>query len=204
MNSKSYTLPPGLSNVEPGHIASIVTCLEMTKRPALSDLLMPEGISLDLLKDPDLRAYRELFRKIGADWLWFSRLIISDEELYDILTRESTKIFVVKQNGVEIGLLELDFSEKHTCELVFLGLDSSVTGNGLGRILMNKALQIAWSSGIERMWLHTCSFDHPDALKFYLRNGFKPYAVKVEVHPDPRLSGHLSADSAAHVPIVRN
>jgi GNAT superfamily N-acetyltransferase len=183
---------------------SVVTCLEMLDRPSsLSNERLPNGITLDALHRPDIAAYRALFRKIGADWLWYSRLIMSDAELSAILNDDRCEIFVARKGGEDIGLLELDFREPNVCELAFLGLDTGNTGKSLGRALMNKALALAWSRPIGRMWVHTCTFDHPSALTFYIRSGFKPYVVQVEVQPDPRLTGHLPLDAAPHVPIIR-
>ena len=59
-------------------------------------------------------------------------------------------------------------------------------GQGLGRALMSRAVSLAWARPITRMWVHTCTYDHPSALGFYMKAGFKPYAVRVEVRrPSP-------------------
>jgi GNAT superfamily N-acetyltransferase len=198
------TVPLGYSKVAPGHVVCVVTFLEMTTRPAsLPEVVLPDGITLDALHRPDLAAYRTLFRKVGADWLWSSRLVMSDDELSAILNDARYKIFVVRRDGGDIGLLELDFRKPDECELSFLGLVAGATGKGHGRSLMNRALNLAWSRPIRRMWVHTCTIDHPSALGFYVRSGFKPYAVQVEVQPDPRLTGHLPLYAAPHVPIIR-
>ena len=55
---------------------------------------------------------------------------------------------------------------------------------------------------IERFWVHTCTFDHPNALGFYQKAGFKPYAFMVEVADDPRFTGHLPRDAAPHIPLI--
>jgi GNAT superfamily N-acetyltransferase len=197
-------LPLGYSNAAPGHVVSVITSLEMRERPSsLPNAHLPNGITLDALHRPDIAAYRALFRKIGEDWLWYSRLIMSDEELGAILNGDHYEIYVVRKDGEDIGLLELDFRRPAECELAFLGLVSDASGKGLGRALMNKALGLAWSHPIRRMWVHTCTFDHPSALGFYVRSGFRPYAVQVEVQPDPRLTGHLPLYAAPHVPIIR-
>ena len=67
---------------------------------------------------------------------------------------------------------------------------------------MNEALERAWARPIPRMWVHTCTFDHPNALGFYQRSGFRPYQVMVEVHPDPRLTGHLPREASPQVPLL--
>ena len=87
------------------------------------------------------------------------------------------------QEGRDIGLLELDFREAGTCELSFFGVVPDAVGGGAGRWLMNEALKRAWVRPISRLWVHTCSLDHPAALGFYQRSGFRPYQVMVEVAP---------------------
>jgi GNAT superfamily N-acetyltransferase len=72
----------------------------------------------------------------------------------------------------------------------------------VGRYLMSEALERAWTQPISRLWVHTCTFDHPNALAFYQRSGFRPYQVMVEVHKDPRLTGHLPKDASPNAPLI--
>jgi GNAT superfamily N-acetyltransferase len=194
--------PFGYSNVAPGHLASVVTCLEMFSRPALKPAPLPLGVTLERFDRSDLAAYRALFRLVGSDWLWTSRIFMSDEELGAVLNDQRVEVFVVRREGRDIGIMELDFRDPDQCELAFLGLDAENLGRGLGRAVINQAIERAWSHPIQRLWVHTCTFDHPSALGFYVRSGFTPYAFMVEVLPDPRLTGHLPLGSAPHVPVV--
>lgn len=202
MKDNSRAVPAGYSNIAPGYIASVVTCLEMREKPVGAPAPLPEGFSLQPLADRDPDAYRNLFRKVGANWLWFSRLTMSDEKLISVLQNSRREIYVIRHNDVDAGLMELDFSEPGEVELVFLGLTSDVTGKGIGRAVMSAATELAWAKPVQRFWVHTCTFDHPSALGFYIRSGFEPYERRVEVQADPRLSGHLPLDAAPHVPII--
>ncbi|HAZ78214.1 MULTISPECIES: GNAT family N-acetyltransferase [Enterobacteriaceae] len=202
MKDNAHTIPAGYSSIAPGHIASVVTCLEMREKPAGAPVPLPEGFTLQPLTHRDPDAYRSLFRKVGADWLWFSRLMMSDETLISVLQNSSREIYVIHHNDRDAGLMELDFSEPGEVELVFLGLTPDVTGKGIGRAVMSAATELAWAKPVQRFWVHTCTFDHPSALGFYIRSGFKPYARRVEVQADPRLSGHLPLDAAPHVPLL--
>lgn len=203
MNSPSV-LPLGYSAIEPGHIANVVTCLEMRERPASrTSKPYPASVALCSLDRSDPAVYRALFRRIGEDWLWYSRLVMHDDKLRAILDDPRVEILVLRKNQEDIGLLELDFRQDASCELAFLGLMAAATGQGLGRILMNVALDRAWSQPISRFWVHTCTFDHPAALGFYIRSGFRPFAFQVEVLPDPRLTGHLPRHAAPQVPLIR-
>ena len=195
-------VPVGYSHVPRGHIASVVTDLEMRSRPPPADLALPEGFTLAPVADIGLEAYRALFRKVGADWLWFSRLFMADDELAATLADPAVEIRILRSATEDVGLLELDFRQTGACELTFMGLTAACTGKGLGRALMTQALTIAWARPIERMWVHTCTYDHPSALRFYRQAGFTPYAVRVEVQVDPRLTGHLPKDAAPQVPLI--
>lgn len=192
----------GLIAVKPGEVATIVTSLEMPERPAPRPL-PDSALSLVRWERPSLDRYRLLFRRVGAPWLWFSRLVMADERLESILYDAAVEIFAVTHpNDGEIGLLELDFRTAATCELSFFGLAPSATGKGHGRWLMAQALERAWRPDVTRVWVHTCTLDHPSALGFYRAHGFVPYARAVETFPDPRLSGHLPRDVAPHVPLL--
>ena len=111
-------------------------------------------------------------------------------------------VLQVWEDAADVGMLELDFRVAGQCEIVYFGLAAGAIGKGVGRTLMNNAIAIAWSKPIERLWLHTCHFDSPQALDFYKRSGFKAYKFEVEVHPDPRLTGALPRHAAPHVPMV--
>jgi GNAT superfamily N-acetyltransferase len=202
MNANLPSVPLGYTKVAPGHIASVVTDLEMLARPAPADGALAAGFTLAPAACIGIDAYRALFRQVGADWLWYSRLFMADDELAGILAHPDVQVYSVRQSGQDVGILELDFRDSGQCELTFLGLTPECTGKGLGRALMNQAIALAWARPITRMWLHTCTYDHPSALRFYIKAGFTPCAVRVEVQLDPRLTGHLPADAAPQVPII--
>jgi GNAT superfamily N-acetyltransferase len=203
MTSQNPATPLGYSDVAPGHVASVVTCLEMLSKPPLQPAPLPPGVTVERVHRPGLEAYRALFRLVGSDWLWTSRIFMSDEDLAAVLDDEAVEVCIVRREGRDIGIMELDFREAGQCELAFLGLDAANTGKGLGRAVITRAIAAAWSRPIRRLWVHTCTFDHPSALGFYVRSGFSPYAFMVEMLPDPRLTGQLPPDAAPHVPLIR-
>jgi GNAT superfamily N-acetyltransferase len=195
-------LPMGYSPLPQGKIANVVTCLEMRERPQLSIPATGE-LSFERWSSPDLEAYRALFRAVGENWLWVSRLIMPHEKLAAIIHHPDVEIYVIQANGRKIGLLELDFRQPGECELVFCGLVADAIGQGAGKLLITQAVARAWARPIERFWLHTCHFDHPSAIFFYEKAGFRPYAFLVEVIDDPRLTGDLPDTAAPHIPLLR-
>jgi GNAT superfamily N-acetyltransferase len=195
-------LANGYYELPPGKLLNVVICLEMKSRPQDVGPGLPEGFELRRVGAGDLVTHRAIFRDVGADLMWFSRLIMADEKLKAILADPEVESFVAMQGATPIGILELNFREKHACELAFFGVSQKAIATGLGKALMNEALQRAWARPINRLWVHTCSHDHPRALGFYQKSGFKAYARMIEVHDDPRASGHLPKDAAPHVPMV--
>ncbi len=202
MQLSNPALPTGYSPLPPGMIANVATCLEMTAPRPPGGGKPPPGLILERWEKPDLGSYRALYRRVGEDWLWFSRLFMADEKLAAILGHPRVEAYVLRDGGEDIGLLELDFREAGQCELAFFGLVPEAIGKGAGRFLMSRAIALAWARPIDRLWVHTCTFDHHAALGFYLRSGFRPYAMLVEVHKDPRLTGHLPKSAAPQVPLI--
>ncbi|MGY4397799.1 GNAT superfamily N-acetyltransferase [Sphingomonas sp. UYAg733] len=191
----------GLTPVADAEVATIVTTLEMRKRPPARPL--PDSrLRLVAWDRPTPDKYRALFRRIGAPWLWFSRLVMDDRALIRIIHDPDVAIFaVVDPAGVEVGMLELDFREPHTCELSYFGLIPELAGQGHGRWLMAQALNRAWIKGIDRVWIHTCTLDHPAALGFYRKSGFAAIKRTIETFLDPRLTGDLPRDAAPQIPL---
>jgi ribosomal protein S18 acetylase RimI-like enzyme len=194
-------LPDGYSDIPAGKIAAVVTHLEMTVRPApRSD---PAGAwTLRRVDAPALDWYRDLYCRVGRPWLWISRIRMPDAELAAIIQSPQMEIYALVPEGCDEGLLEMDFREPGQCEIVSFGVTEKLVGTGAGRWLMNRALEIAWSHPVTRAWLHTCSFDHPSALAFYQRSGFRPFRRQVEVVNDPRLDGTVPRGAARHVPVI--
>ncbi|ANW04633.1 GNAT family N-acetyltransferase [Bradyrhizobium icense] len=194
-------LPDGCSDVPAGKIAAIVTHLEMTTRPALR-FDQPRAWSLRRVETPPLDWFRDLYRRVGEEWLWFSRMQMADAELAARLHSPQLEVYALVDNGRDEGLLELDFREPGQCEIGMFGVTAKLVGTGAGRWLMNRALEIAWSRPVARVWLHTCTFDHPAALAFYQRSGFRAFRRQIEITDDPRLDGTAPREVARHVPVI--
>ena len=202
-------IPNGYSVLAPGKIASVVTYLEMLARPPLPDVSSSGSLSnqvqLRQVQNPALEWYRALYRRVGAQWMWFSRLEMSDEQLAAVLHRPTTELFLCEREGSEIGFAELGRSQPQPpdVEIASFALLPEETGKGLGRPFMTQLLDRAWSNSAARVWLHTCTLDAPAALSFYIKCGFRPYKRAIEVADDPRLRGILPENAAPQVPIIR-
>lgn len=187
-----------LAPVADGEIAAIVTYLEM-RAPPQAEPLPQTLLALVPRPAPSPGEYRALFRKVGARWLWFSRLVMDDSALAANIGELHA---VIDAAGAEVGMIELDFTVAGECELAFIGLVPELAGQGHGRWLLAEALRLAWRAGVTKVHVHTCTLDHPAALNFYRRAGFIAVGRAVETFADPRLLGILPADCAPQVPLL--
>lgn len=183
-------------------LATIVTTLEMRRRPPLRPI---PGSRFRLVRweRPAIDRYRTLFARVGAPWLWFSRLVMAEPMLSAILDDPLIQVHaVIDPAGIEVGMVELDFRQPAACEISYFGLVPELAGQGHGRWLMAETLARAWNKGVERVWLHTCTLDHPGALGFYRAQGFVAVKRTIETFPDPRTSGVLPRDAAPQIPLL--
>jgi GNAT superfamily N-acetyltransferase len=188
-------------NVPDGELAAVVTYLEMRSPPDVE--VPPSRLSLKRVPVPQPEHYKQLFRRIGAPWLWFSRLVMDDSHLAAIIQHPKVELdAIIDETGSEVGMLELDFREPHECELSFIGLLPELSGKGHGRWLLAEAVRRAWREGVDRVHVHTCSLDHPAALAAYRRAGCQPYKRAIERFPDPRLQGFLPKNCAPQIPLL--
>jgi GNAT superfamily N-acetyltransferase len=196
------SLRDGYTELPPQKIAAVVTYLQMTAPPTIPPVAADPQWALKPHVRPDPEWYRRLFRAVGEDWLWFSRLQMDDAELKAIIQDPAVDVFALEIGGAESGILELDRREVPDIELAFIGLVSPAIGRGAGRFLLDQAIRIAWSHQPRRLLVHTCTLDHPRALNLYRAAGFVPYKRAIEIADDPRLSGTARRDAAPHVPLL--
>lgn len=192
----------GYFDVPPGKIAAVVTHLEMRGPPPARPVPPRPDLDLRLVERAEPAWYRDLFRRIGQDWLWFSRLVIPDEELLARLHHPRFEVWTLVRDGKDVGLAELDRRDEGEVELALFGLTPDAVGGGAGRVMMDHAIARAFALPIARFWVHTCTLDHPAALAFYVRSGFTACARSVEIADDPRLTGALPRTAAPWLPIV--
>lgn len=187
----------GVTDLPPGKIANVVTYMERAGPPPARPAL-PADLVVETPQPASVSAYREMYSRIGQDLLWMSRAMMTDAQLSDWLHRPTTVIRFLLRRGAAVGLAELDRSEPGMTEIVSFGVVPQEIGTGTAHLLMDTVLE----GETARVWLHTCTFDHPAAVPFYMRHSFRAYKLAVEVCDDPRLTGHLPRSAAPHVPLI--
>jgi N-acetylglutamate synthase-like GNAT family acetyltransferase len=192
-------IPNGYHDLPAGKIASVVTYLEMKRRPRGLDPAAAENLR-PLAGGPP--AYKRLFLAIGRHYLWFSRAVMTPAQRAERLRDPDYEVCEFLHQGRVAGLCELHREPDGVVEVSLLGLLPDAVGTGAGAALMAACLAAAWRPGTKRVWLHTCTLDHPRALAYYIRSGFKAYKRGLEIADDPRLTGKLPRSSAPNVPVI--
>jgi GNAT superfamily N-acetyltransferase len=182
----------------------VVTYLEMTTAPARAARPAPRGgLEVRHARAPSLSFYRYLYAAVGEPWTWTVRRWLGDSELAAILNDPQVEVNVLWVSGVPAGYAELDRRVPPEIEIGYFGLVPEFIGQGLGGYLLDWAIHHAWRKRPRRLWLHTCDLDHPGALGFYQRSGFRIYDRRTstqELPPDmalPRGSPALGPDRRA-------
>lgn len=132
---------------------------------------------------PTISFYRYLYNTVGADWHWYERRDLSDEELAAIIHHPGVEVYVPYVYGVPAGFVELNRCVENEVEIAYFGLIPDFIGRGLGPWLLDWAIGHAWGYHPRRVWLHTCTLDHPKALSVYQRAGLRVYDRKVDQVP---------------------
>jgi GNAT superfamily N-acetyltransferase len=150
--------------------------LEMT-RP--SDLIPKRSARKDLLLakvDPPMPELNRFFyTAVGGDWYWLDRLPWTYPQWVDYLGRPGLETWMLAVAGLPAGYFELDVQPGGEVEIAYFGLLPRFIGQGLGGHLLTVAVERAWTLGPRRVWLHTCTLDHPAALSHYQARGFRIY-----------------------------
>jgi len=127
---------------------------------------------------------RFFYREVGRAWHWVDRLTWSDQQWMAYLGRDEQETWMVSLSGTPIGFFELEIQAGgRDIELVYFGLLPQFIGRGLGGPMLTCVIEQMWSRGPKRIWLHTCSDDHPAALANYRARGFRLFRYEVEERP---------------------
>ena len=149
------------------------TYLEMRSPAELRPVAeWPEGATLAEVQNCPVHFFRYLYAEVGRQYQWKDRLAWSDEAVRRYLAGP-VRLWVLYVEGAPAGYFELSRHGDGSVEIAYFGLMPEYQGAGLGKALLSRAIQTAWSLTPSRVWLHTCTLDHPAALPNYLKRGFK-------------------------------
>lgn len=148
--------------------------LEMTDPAELRRSQLPAG-DLRLLRvtRPNPAYNKFLYSEVGREWQWFDKLEWSDAQWRDWANRDALETWVLYEAGAPVGYFELEQQAEGSVEIAYFGLMPGYQGRGLGGYLLSECIARAWAMGAQRVWVHTCSLDHPSALANYQARGLK-------------------------------
>lgn len=152
------------------------TYLEMTAPTDLRVAERPDpALRIERLVECPPSFFRYLYAEVGRPHLWVDRLSWSEQRIRDHLADPAVSLWLLSRQGTPAGYFELRGQrEDESVEVAYFGLLPEFTGRGWGKYLLTAAVQAAWEARPARVWLHTCTLDHPAALPNYLRRGFRP------------------------------
>ena len=134
---------------------------------------------IERVERPTPELYRECYRRVGEAYHWRDRWDWTDEEIRAHLAKPEITLHVARRRGALAGWYELRrVPEDRSVEIAYFGLLPDAIGQGLGKHLLSCAVRDAWALGPARVWLHTCTLDHPAALPNYKKRGFAPYKTE--------------------------
>ena len=164
------------------------TYLEMASASQMVPFRGERRLELRQSKVPSPELNRFLYVAVGSHWWWYGRLGWDRDRWLAHLDRAGVEIWVGYVSGTPAGYFELESRPGIDVELAYFGLLPSFIGQGLGTELLSTAVERAWELGPERVWLHTCTLDHPRALPNYQSQGFRIYKTEetLEQLPDTR------------------
>jgi ribosomal protein S18 acetylase RimI-like enzyme len=150
------------------------TYLEMSSPDELRPATVPEPAPrLERVYECPVSFFRYLYAEVGRAFHWTDRLVWDDAKVEAYLADPATSLWLLTWQAAPAGYFELRAPGDGGVEIAYFGLLPEYFGRGWGGHLLTRAVETAWSLGAARVWLHTCTLDHPAALPNYLRRGFR-------------------------------
>ena len=148
---------------------------ELLEKKKPNDKYIVKRASLD-----DFQLNKFFYKQIGKNHQWNDRLVWNDEKWIDYVSNPNVFTFVLKDNEDIAGFFELIYhKDKSEMEIAYFGLLKDYMDKKLGGYMLTEAIKISFSYKVKRLWVHTCSLDHKNALKNYLSRGMKIYNTEV-------------------------
>ena len=149
--------------------------LEINSLQDLIEVNKPsEDYSVSLINPINFQLNKFFYKNIGKNHKWVDRLIWTEKEWIDYVSSEKVKTYVLKKNDDLVGFFELIIHlDAKEIEIAYFGILEEYQNKKLGSLLLSEAIKKCFKENITRVWLHTCSLDHKNALKNYLDRGMK-------------------------------
>ena len=135
---------------------------------------------LNLLDPINFQINKFFYKNIGSKHKWMDRLTWSDEQWIKYVSSKNVKTYVLKCKEDLVGFFELIYHiEKKEIEIAYLGILEEYHNKKLGSYLLTEAIKISFKNKINRVWVHTCTLDHKNALNNYITRGMKIFKTEI-------------------------
>ena len=139
-----------------------------------------EDYSLSLIDPINFQLNKFFYKNIGKKHKWIDRLVWTEIQWIDYVSNKNVKTYVLKFKDNLAGFFELiSHSEKREIEIAYFGLLEEFQNKKLGSYLLSQAIQKSFNGSIDRVWVHTCSLDHKNALNNYISRGMKIFKTEI-------------------------
>ena len=154
--------------------------LEINSIQDLIEIAKPSvDYSLNLLEPTNFQLNKFFYKNIGKKHKWIDRLVWTETQWIDYVSNEKVETYIFKYRDDPVGFFELiSHSEKKEVEIAYFGLLEEFQNKKLGSYLLSEAIQISFKKNIDRVWVHTCSLDHKNALNNYIARGMKIFKTE--------------------------
>ena len=133
-----------------------------------------KDFTITLLDPVDFQLNKFFYKNIGKNYKWVDRLVWSEAKWIDYVSNKNVKTFILKNKNDLAGFFESIFHiEKNEIEIAYFGVLEEYQNKKLGSYLLSEAIKKSFENNIKRVWLHTCSTDHKNALNNYIARGMK-------------------------------
>ena len=155
--------------------------LEINSINDLKEGINPSDNYILLLLDPiNFQLNKFFYKNIGKKHKWVDRLIWDEQRWIDYVSSEKVKTYVLKNKDDLVGFFELIFHyEKNEVEIAYFGILEEYQNKKLGSYLLSEAIKKSFNKNVNRVWLHTCSLDHKNALNNYIARGMKIFKSEI-------------------------
>ncbi len=140
---------------------------------------------IQYLSKPDFQLNKFFYKQVGNKHRWIDRLIWEEKKWIEYTENKNVQTYILKDNENLVGYFELIFNqEKNDCEVAYFGILEEYFGKKYGGYLLSEAIKFGFSKKVNRVWLHTCSLDHKNALKNYINRGmeiFKSETINMNI-----------------------
>jgi ribosomal protein S18 acetylase RimI-like enzyme len=138
-----------------------------------------DSYSLNLLDPINFQLNKFFYKNIGKKHRWIDRLVWAESQWIDYVSNNKVKTYILKYKEELVGFFELIFHfEKKEVEIAYFGILEEFQNKKLGSYLLTQAIKKSFVGNINRVWVHTCSLDHKNALNNYIARGMKIFKTE--------------------------